>query len=85
MFSRPADAQTLALRCPQQTRTLAVAGGRAEKNFQRWEANYQSYIFNWATCSLLRQIGNPEVHPDVQAIMNLHDQSTRAEAKLPLA
>lgn len=56
-----------------------------EKRFQKWEAHYQSYIFNWATCELLRQIGNPEVHPEVQDIVALHDRTTRAESKLRLA
>jgi len=57
----------------------------AEKRFQKWEAQYQSYSFNWATCELLRQIGNSIVHPEVQSTLKLHDTATRAESKLQLA
>ena len=57
----------------------------AEKRFQKWEAQYRSYSFNWATCELLRQMGNSIVHPEVQSTVNLHDAATRAESKLQLA
>ena len=58
---------------------------KAEKRFQKWEAQYQSYSFNWATCELLNQLGNPSVHPQVQSILKLHDEATRIESKLKLA
>jgi hypothetical protein len=58
---------------------------RAEKSFQRWEAQYQSCSFNWATCELVQTAGSHEIHPEVQLILGLHDQKTRAESKLALA
>jgi hypothetical protein len=58
---------------------------RAEKNFQRWEAQYQSFSYNWATCELLRQTGNPAVHPQVETVIKLHDSATRVGSKLQLA
>ena len=58
---------------------------KQEKRFQKWEAQYQSFAFNWATCEFLRQIGNPIVHPAVQVILKLHDGPARAESKLHLA
>ena len=58
---------------------------KREKRFQKWETLYQSYAFNWATCELLRQTGNPAVHPEIQAVVKLHDQATKAESKLKLA
>jgi hypothetical protein len=58
---------------------------RAEKNFQKWEAQYQSYSFNWATCGFIKQIGNENVHPGVQPILKIHDEMTRVESKLELA
>lgn len=58
---------------------------RAEKSFQRWEAQYQSCSFNWATCELVQTVGNREIHPEVQLILGLHDQKTRVESKLALA
>jgi len=59
--------------------------GRAEKSFQKWAAQYQSCSFNWATCELVQTIGNREIHPEVQLILGLHDQTTRVESKLALA
>jgi hypothetical protein len=58
---------------------------RAEKHFQKWEAQYQSYSFNWATCQLIKKIGNDAVHPGVQPILKIHDEMTRVESKLKLA
>jgi hypothetical protein len=55
------------------------------KRFQKWEAQYLRCAAEWATCALIRQIGNPGVHPEVQALLNLHDSATRADSKLQLA
>ena len=59
--------------------------GKAEKSFQKWEAQYLSYSANWATCEFIRQIGNPAVHVEIQSIVKLHDGPTRVESKLQLA
>ena len=58
---------------------------KAEKKFQRWEAEYQDCSANWATCEFIRHIGNPDVHTGVQFVLKLHDDPTRAESKLQLA
>jgi hypothetical protein len=58
---------------------------KAEKKFQKWEAQYQVSSANWATCELISQIGNAAVHPEVQAIAKLHDDSTRVGSKLQMA
>ena len=58
---------------------------RAEKSFQKWDVQYQSYAFNWATCEFAKKIGNDEIHPVVQPILKLHDDMTKAESKLKLA
>jgi hypothetical protein len=57
----------------------------AEKHFQKWEAQYQSFAASWATCGFVKKIGSGEVHPAVQPILAIHDQMTRVEAKLKLA
>jgi hypothetical protein len=57
----------------------------AEKKFQKWEAQYQSCSVIWATCELVSQIGNASVHPEVQAILKLHDDATRVGSKLQMA
>ncbi len=58
---------------------------KREQRFQRWQANYESYAANWATCQLLRQLGNPTVHPEIQPIIKLHDAATKVESSLKLA
>jgi hypothetical protein len=58
---------------------------RQERLFQQWQGHYESLAFNWATCKLIQEIGNPTVHPDVQLILKLHDSMTRVETTLPLA
>jgi len=58
---------------------------KAEQHFQKWEKQYQSFAFNWATCEFLCQIGNATVHPEVQSIIKLHDDATRAGTKSQLA
>ena len=58
---------------------------RAEKHFQKWEAQYQSMSFNWATCALVKKLGNDTVHPAIQPILKLHDEMTKVESGLQLA
>ena len=58
---------------------------RAEKRFHKWDSIYQNTSRNWVTCELLRTIGRREIHPDVRIIIDLHDEATRVESKLPLA
>ena len=58
---------------------------RAEKHFQKWQAQYESFAAGWATCEFVKKIGNDEVHPGVQPILSIHDQMTRVDSKLKLA
>lgn len=58
---------------------------KQEKQFQKWQAHYQSLVFNWATCDLIHQTGNTMIHPEIQPIVKLHDEATRVGSKLPLA
>ena len=58
---------------------------KAEKRFQKWEAQYRSSCQRWATCKLLRQIGNSTVHPEVQSILTLHDDATRVGSNFEMA
>jgi hypothetical protein len=58
---------------------------KAEKRFQSWDSRYQNTSRNWATCKLVGTLGNKSIHPEIQPILQLHDETTRAESKLPLA
>ena len=56
-----------------------------EEQFNNWEANYLSAAGGFATCRFLRIIGNDVIHPEIQGIVNVHDELTGAESGLPLA
>jgi len=56
-----------------------------EKQFRKWEARYERSSADWATCALVRQLGCSTIHPEVQPILKLHDEPTRAESGSPLA
>ena len=58
---------------------------KCEAKFKNWENKYESSSKDWATCRLISAIGNREMHPDVQTIVNIHDEATRTESKLNLA
>jgi len=54
-------------------------------SFENWERTYQQKSQNYATCHLVKVIGEPVVHPSVKPIIELHDKLTCVEANLPLA
>jgi hypothetical protein len=58
---------------------------KAEARFKKWEVGYQAKSSQWATCECIRKLGNSGVHPDVQLVLAVHDEVTRAESKLGLA
>ena len=58
---------------------------KTEARFRKWEAEYAKAAENYATCKLLGQFGNPELHPSLRELVELHDQATRAESNLRLA
>jgi len=58
---------------------------RTKMKFEKWAARYQEHSVKWATCEFLRQTGNRAVHPEIQALLKHHDDTTRSGSKLPLA
>jgi len=58
---------------------------KAKAKFKKWEREYQSATENRATCQFIRKVGNADMHPDVQLILGVHDETARAESKLELA
>jgi hypothetical protein len=57
----------------------------AEAKFKRWEQAYLASCTEFATCKLVAQIGDPNLHADIAPLVSLHDQTTRIESELPLA
>lgn len=58
---------------------------KAEMRFKKWQTEYEAESSDWATTDLFRKIGTDDVHQDVQSIIKVHDESTRAESKMALA
>ncbi len=58
---------------------------KIEQRFNQWEAHYQAESAKWSTCEFIRAVGNSSVHPEVQGMVKLHDEATRAGVKLRLA
>lgn len=55
-----------------------------ERQMQRWEQVYQSRIESFAVCRVLANLGANPVHPEVEQILEIHDQYTLNPDK-PLA
>jgi hypothetical protein len=58
---------------------------KQQQRFEKWEAEYRARSAAWATCTLLTQMGSRGVHPEVQRVIELHDEPTRVDSKLALA
>jgi hypothetical protein len=58
---------------------------KAEARFHKWLAVYESKSSPYATCATIRKPGSADIHPDVQLVLAVHDEATRAESKLGLA
>ena len=56
----------------------------AELAFKNWEEGYQSASRTKASCKLMSE-GTGVVHPDLQPLVRLHDEMTRATSPLLLA
>ncbi|MCL4488197.1 MAG: hypothetical protein M1570_08715 [Chloroflexi bacterium] len=57
----------------------------AEMRFRAWDEKYRATSAKFAVCRLIKQIGSPEVHPDIQPILSTHDQMSCVESDLTLA
>lgn len=56
-----------------------------EDRYRAWETEYNNGIRGFATCKLETTIGTPEVHPELQTLIELHDRLTGISDHLPLA
>jgi len=50
-----------------------------------WVAEYERAAIGYAACRYLETIGKGMTHPDVRAVIELHDSFSRAHTELPLA
>ena len=58
---------------------------RAEADFKRWLKAYEKEAPSFASCHFLRTIGTAQPHPELAAIIELHDRLSAAQSGLPLA
>lgn len=56
-----------------------------EKDFNRWLRDYESEAKQFASCHFLAEIGVSHVHPELSAIIELHDKLSAATSGRPLA
>ena len=57
----------------------------SEARFADWVVNYRAVSNTRATCFFIRTMGSGAVHPELQPVIALHDDATRAGTNLPLA
>lgn len=50
-----------------------------------WVARYESVAEGFAACVFSCSLGNPDIHPDIQSVMELHDDLCHANSSLPIA
>jgi hypothetical protein len=56
----------------------------AETAFRDWEEDYAREIANYATCRLIKTLGD-QVDPGFTTLIEYHDRETKAASSLPLA
>jgi hypothetical protein len=56
-----------------------------ESRYREWEQRYEQVIAPYSVCKLVKQIGQIDVHPDVEPILNMHDQLTGVAYERKLA
>jgi len=57
----------------------------AEARYREWVQRYEQGSAAYAVCQFVSQFGPAETHPDIQPVLTMHDEMTRAGEKRPLA
>lgn len=71
--------------CSHAPRRWPWKDDAALQKFNLWDADYRMKADKYATCSLVRVIGNPTIPPKLASLVNLHDRLTRVDSQLTLA
>lgn len=56
-----------------------------ERRFDAWNQRYLARQAGFSTCRFVDAVGDGQVHPEVQGIIDVHDRLTRTGEELPLA
>ena len=59
--------------------------GDAASRFAEWLARYERATEGFATCRFVEETGSGWTHREVEPVLRLHDDTTRASSGLPLA
>lgn len=68
----------IAIKFPRETKT-------DEGKFREWQKRYENVHRNYSTCRFIAHMGSPEIHPEIQQILQLHDNAARVATDLALA
>jgi len=58
---------------------------KQELRFTEWAQRYKGASSAYAVCAFVKHFGPTQVHPDIQPILDLHDQMSGVDAARPLA
>ena len=61
------------------------ADSRREAIFKQWEEQYRHVSAGFATCRLVAEIGEKQIRPELQSLVEVHDQLTRIDQPKELA
>ncbi len=56
-----------------------------ERRFRAWESQYRAACAGRAVCAFVATVGNPEIAPSLEPVVDWHDRETGATTGLPLA
>jgi hypothetical protein len=70
---------------PNPPHRFPFEGVTEEEEMRAWVRRYDDASQGRATCLLVEALGSGAVHPEVDPILRLHDEETRAGSGLPLA
>ena len=56
-----------------------------QQEFKSWEIEYAESCESVATCMFLSKLGSQQIPPEIERIIQVHDQKTKAMTKQPLA
>jgi len=57
----------------------------AESRFMNWKEEYERASASFSTCRFVKSLGVATVHPELQPLVEVHDEATRIDQPLPLA
>jgi hypothetical protein len=56
-----------------------------EQVYREWQTAYEKQCETAATCRFVEQLGTQPILPELQPLLTLHDQMTKADSELKLA